>query len=227
MGDELPRKTWPQRYGKLLRCVSLLLQINDKQGANGTEWSSDATNFTLMNSPKILTYMQTIGKSSDIKVGKISDFTVKPGKIIDIGKFKLACGSQFIGSLKDVKTNPVSAVVALVPHRDSKFNTSALPDTTVDFKAVDDAVEAMVDDWNITIPAKTVAYATFSKVVFLGNQRDAILFITTDKSNNRLYLKSPGGEHVWFSDAKVVYCKKSKLFVLDGDGYSMFVDLGL
>ncbi len=171
--------------------------------------------------------MQTISKTSDIKVGKIGDITVNPGKIIDTGKFTLTCGIQFIGSLKDVKTNPVSAVVALIPHRDSKFNTFALPDTTVEFKAVDDAVKAMADDWNITIPAKTLAYATFSKVVFLDNQRDAILFITSDKGNNRLYLKSPGGEHVWFSDAKVVYCKKSKLFVLDSDGYSMFVDFGL
>lgn len=171
--------------------------------------------------------MQTISKTSNIRVGKISDFPVNPVKIIDVGKFTLACGSQFIASLKDVETKPVSAVVALIPHRDSKFNTSALRDTAVNFKAVDDAIEAMADDWDITIPAKTLAYATFSKVVFLGNQRDAILFITTDKGIHQLYLKSPGGEHVWFSDAKVVYCKKSKLFVLDGDGYSMFVDLGL
>ena len=172
--------------------------------------------------------MQPIVHPGTIKVDKIGDVKVDLSKLRPYpGPFLLTCSSQFTVSLNSVKTTPVAVSIAILPHQDSQYNTTVLAETSATFKAVDAAIQAQAADWNITVPAKTLAYATFSNVNFLDTERDAILFVTNDKANNRLYLKSPNGTHVWYSDAKVVYCKKKKLFVLNSDGYSMYVDFGL
>lgn len=172
--------------------------------------------------------MQPFPKQPSGGLTKIGDVVVNPSQVkIDPNLFiNLTCGGQLSTGLGDLNTKPASATVAILPHTDSQFNGTALPDTPTTFKALDDAVKAQAKNWNITLPAKIFAYALFSKAVFLDEERDAILFLTKGKTH-QLYLKAPGGEHVWFSDLKVVYCKKQKLFVLDSDGYSMYIDLGI
>lgn len=172
--------------------------------------------------------MESIVHPSNVNVGKISDLAIDPDKLrLFPWPITLTCSGQFTVNVGSVKTAPVAVKIAILPHQDSKYNPTVLAETSATFKAVDAAIQAQAANWNITVPNKTLAYATFSKVNFLDTERDAILFVTNDKANNRLYLKSPSGTHVWYSDAKVVYCKQKKLFVLDSDGYSMYVDFGL
>ncbi|MBD2755544.1 hypothetical protein [Spirosoma validum] len=180
--------------------------------------------------------MSTVVKTGEIKVGKMSEAIDEAATIsltasrgpFDFPELKLTCGVQFGLTFKDVKTKPLSATITILPHLDSKYNTTISKETATTFKAIDNAIKAQAIEWNITVPDKALAYATFSKVQFLDLERDAIVFVTSNKTGDvRMYLKNPNGTHVWYSDAKVAYCKKSKLFVLDSEGYSMYIDLGI
>lgn len=166
---------------------------------------------------------------------KVGDIPLNPGGIQPTGPVHvpsanelppllITCAQQFTDAA--IKTNPAGAKLTIVPHDDSKFTTTSLNETAIAFKPLDATVKALAAKWNAPIPKDAVAYATFAGAVIFFSDLDGLLFVTKG-ATHRLYLGDKSVTHVWQSSPKMAYCRKSKLFVLQGEGYSMMIDFGI
>ena len=173
--------------------------------------------------------------ATSINLAKISTIPLNAGSLEptgpvhipsanDLPPLLLTCASQF--TFAATQTNPASAKITMVPHDDSKFSTTSLKETAVSFKPLDATAKALAAKWNAPVPKDAVAYATFTGPVIFFSELDALLFVTKGAAHP-LYLADQSLAHVWQSTPKMAYCRKSKLFVLQAEGYSMMVDFGI
>lgn len=179
--------------------------------------------------------MQPISETGVGSIRKIGDTAIdriRPKINPDILKklFPASCAGQFSIQFATIKTQTVTATLAILPNGNDALNNPSMPDTSVTFKATDGALATKLTDWHpdLVVPANTIAYVQFPGVNYFGGSHDGILCIVTAAQKvHRLFLKRPDGEHVWYSDITMSYCKKGKLFLLASSGYMLAVDFGL
>lgn len=172
------------------------------------------------------------GASSIRKIGDITIDRIRPKINPDILKklFPASCAGQFSIQFATIKKQAVSATLAILPNGNDALNNPSMADTSVTFNAADGALTTKLTDWHpdLVVPSNTIAYAQFPGVSYFGGSHDGILCIVTAAQKvHRLFLKRPDGEHVWYSDVAMSYCKKGKLFLLASTGYMLSVDFGL
>ncbi|WP_018620548.1 hypothetical protein [Spirosoma luteum] len=179
--------------------------------------------------------MQPVSKGSAITVRKIGDIIVDPSRLkVDPNLLKklfpATCAGNFSGHFATVKKQSVSATLTILPNDNDTLNNPSMGDTSVTFKAADGELSKKLTDWHpdLVVPPHTVAYAQFPNVnYFSGGYEGILCIVTAAQKVHRLFLKRPDGEHVWYSDITMSYCKKDKLFLLTSSGYTLSVDFGL
>ena len=179
--------------------------------------------------------MQPFPKSGDIIIRKIGDIVIDPNRLkIDPDLLKKllppTCANNFSGHFATIKKQPVSATLTILPNENDTLNNTSMGDTSATFKAAGVELAKKLTDWNadLVAPSHTIAYAQFPNVDYLSGGYESILCIVTAAQKvHRLFLKRPDGEHVWYSDLTMSYCKKDKLFLLTSSGYTLSVDFGL
>lgn len=170
-----------------------------------------------------------------VSITKLGDIVVDASKLRVnpnlLKKLAPTCASTFQAHFSGLKqTTGVVATLALLPNENDTFNSPSMADAAVTFKAKDSALSSLLTDWHpdLTLPKTTVAYAQLSDIMYLGSSYEGILCIVSSSTvKHRLFLKQPLGEHVWYSDLAMLYCKKATLYMLTSYGYTLSVDFGL
>ena len=179
--------------------------------------------------------MQPLPKGGTVVLRKIGDITVNPGRLKvdpDLLKnlFPPTCVGNFGGHFTTIKKQSVSATLTILPNENDTLNNPSMGDTSVTFNAAGGELAKKLTDWHpdLVVPSHTIAYAQFPNVnYFSGGYEGILCVVTAAQKVHRLFLKRPDGEHVWYSDLTMSYCKKDKLFLLTSSGYTLSVDFGL
>ena len=179
--------------------------------------------------------MQPFPKTGTVVISKIGDIAVDPSRLrVDPNLLKKlfppTCAGDFGGHFATIKKQTVSATLTILPNDNDTLNNPSMADTSVTFKAADGALTKMLTEWHpdLVVPSHTIAYARFPNVnYFSGGYEGILCIVTAAQKVHRLFLKRPDGEHVWYSDITMSYCKKDKLFLLTSSGYTLSVDFGL